>query len=299
MAFINTVFAYFMQFLPKWFVKPFAKPYVAGVKIDEVLDVAKNLNDKGFSTTIDILGEFVNDEKGAIKVKNQYSKLIKSIRERDLDSTISVKLTHLGLDLDFAFCKNLMTELTQEAKRFNVGIAIDMENSPYTDSIYKVYSHTVKIFHKVGAVMQAYLRRSFSDLKNLNNSKLVLRICKGIYNEDPGIAIKDKNEINKNFKLLVQTILSGDGYACIATHDIDLINSIERWINNNNISKNRFEFQVLYGVPMTKTLNKLKSKGYKVTVYVPFGSSWYDYSIRRLNENPKIISYVLKNIFKK
>ena len=147
--------------------------------------------------------------------------------------------------------------------------------------------------------MQAYLRRSYNDLENLNNSNLILRICKGIYNEDSSIAFKDRNEINKNFKHLVQSTLRGKGYACIATHDTDLIEEIEEWIEDKNISTDRFEFQVLYGVPMSKTLNRLKSKGYKITVYVPFGSSWYDYSIRRLKENPKIISYVIKNIFKK
>ena len=299
MNFINTIFAKLMQFLPKWFVRQFAKPYVAGVKTDEVLKIVENLNDKGFSATIDILGEFVNNQEEAISVKNQYAKLVKAIREKNLDSTISVKLTHLGLDLDFNYCKDLMIELTKEAKKCNVGITIDMENSPYTDSIYKIYKNTVKTFYKVGAVMQAYLYRSFDDLKDLNNSNLIIRICKGIYNEDSSIAIKDKKGINKNFKLLVQSVLSGDGYACIATHDIDLINEIEKWICEKNIPKDRFEFQVLYGVPMIKTLNSLKSRGYKITVYVPFGNSWYDYSIRRLKENPKIISYVIKNIFKK
>ena len=299
MAFINTVFAYFMQFLPKWFVKPFAKPYVAGVKIDEVLDVAKNLNDKGFSTTIDILGEFVNDEKGAIKVKNQYSKLIKSIRERDLDSTISVKLTHLGLDLDFAFCKNLMTELTQEAKRFNVGIAIDMENSPYTSKTFEIYKNAIIKNKKLGAVIQAYLYRSLDDIKHLDSSLLNLRICKGIYNESQDIAIQDRLAINDNYFEMAKSLLNGQGYACLATHDLTLIDRLESFIDENDISPKRFEFQVLYGVPMGNRLEELKSKGYKIRIYVPFGEAWFEYSVRRLKENPKIISYVLKNLFKK
>ena len=288
-----------MQLLPKWSVKPFAKPYVAGTKTDEVLNVVESLNNDGFSATVDILGEFVSNEDEAIQVKNEYSGLLRAIAKNNLDSTISVKLTHLGLDLDYNYCKNLMLDLVYEAKKYNVGIAIDMESSPYTDSIFNIYKDSARIFFKVGAVMQAYLHRSYNDLENLNNSNLILRICKGIYNEDSSIAFKDKNEINKNFKHLVQSILKGEGYACIATHDIDLIDEIEEWIQDKNISTDRFEFQVLYGVPMSKTLNRLKSKGYKITVYVPFGSSWYDYSIRRLKENPKIISYVIKNLFKK
>jgi proline dehydrogenase len=299
MKYVNRIFASSMQFLPKWFVKPFAKPYVAGLKTDEVLNVVKKLNSEGFSATIDILGEFVNTQSEALDVKNQYAELIRLINKKKLDSTVSVKLTHMGLELDFDYCKKLMIDLTEKAKKFNVGITIDMENSPYTDNIYEIYKDSLKTFDKVGAVMQAYLHRSINDLKALNNSKLFLRVCKGIYNEDSKIAIKDSKEINKNFKLLTKTILKGSGYACIATHDINLINSIEKWICDNNISKDRFEFQVLYGVPMAKTLDNLKSKGYKVTVYVPFGNSWYDYSMRRLKENPKIISYVIKNIFKK
>ena len=288
-----------MQLLPKWSVKPFAKPYVAGIKTYEVLNVVKSLNKDGFSATVDILGEFVSNKDEAIQVKNEYSELVRAIAKKNLDSTISVKLSHLGLDLDYNFCKNLMLDLVYEAKKYNVGVAIDMENSPYTDNIFNIYKDSAKIFSKVGAVMQAYLHRSYNDLENLNNSNLILRICKGIYNEDSSIAFKGRNEINKNFKHLIHLILSGKGYACIATHDIDLIEEIEEWIQDNNISIDRFEFQVLYGVPMSKTLNSLKSKGYKITVYVPFGSSWYDYSIRRLKENPKIISYVIKNIFKK
>ena len=288
-----------MQLLPKWSIKPFAKPYVAGIKTYEVLNVVKSLNKDGFSATVDILGEFVSNKDEAIQVKNEYSELVRAIAKNNLDSTISVKLTHLGLDLDYNYCKNLMLELVYEAKKYNVGIAIDMENSPYTDNIFNIYKDSAKIFSKVGAVMQAYLHRSYNDLENLNNSNLILRICKGIYNEDSSIAFKDRNEINKNFKHLIQSILRGKGYACIATHDIDLIEEIEEWIEDKKISTDRFEFQVLYGVPMSKTLNRLKSKGYKITVYVPFGSSWYDYSIRRLKENPKIISYVIKNLFKK
>ena len=288
-----------MQLLPKWSVKPFAKPYVAGIKTYEVLNVVKSLNKDGFSATVDILGEFVSNKDEAIQVKNEYSELVRAIAKKNLDSTISVKLSHLGLDLDYNFCKNLMLDLVYEAKKYNVGVAIDMENSPYTDNIFNIYKDSAKIFSKVGAVMQAYLHRSYNDLENLNNSNLILRICKGIYNEDSSIAFKGRNEINKNFKHLIHLILSGKGYACIATHDTDLIKEIEEWIEDKNISTDRFEFQVLYGVPMSKTLNRLKSKGYKITVYVPFGRSWYDYSIRRLKENPKIISYVIKNIFKK
>ena len=133
----------------------------------------------------------------------------------------------------------------------------------------------------------------------LDSSKLNLRICKGIYNEPPEIAIQDRYAINNNYLKLVETIFNGRGYACLATHDLELINQLEELIANNKISKDRFEFQVLYGVPMGDRLELLKEKGYKIRIYVPFGEAWFDYSIRRLKENPKIISYILGNIFKK
>lgn len=299
MSLINSLFAKIMPILPRWAVKPFAKPYVAGEKIQDVTNVVKNLNHNGFSATIDILGEFVDSKEEAIEVRNQYSKLIKAIAELKLDSTISVKLTHLGLELDYFFCKKEMHKLVEYAKKFDVGIAIDMESSKYTDSIYQIYQDVSTVYSKVGAVTQAYLYRSINDIKKLDSSNLNLRICKGIYNESSTIAIKNKEKINENFEKLVHTTYKQNGYICIATHDLDLISKLELWINKNSIPLDRFEFQVLYGVPMKNTLNRLKSKGIKLTVYVPFGKSWFDYSMRRLKENPKIISYVLKNLFKK
>ena len=299
MSIINSLFAKIMPILPRWAVKPFAKPYVAGEKIQDVTNVVKNLNHNGFSATIDILGEFVDSKEEAIEVRNQYSKLIKAIAELKLDSTISVKLTHLGLELDYFFCKKEMHKLVEYAIKFDVGIAIDMESSKYTESIYQIYQDVSTVYSKVGAVTQAYLYRSINDIKKLDSSNLNLRICKGIYNESSTIAIKNKEKINENFEKLVHTTYNQNGYICIATHDLDLISKLELWINNNSIPLDRFEFQVLYGVPMKNTLNRLKSKGIKLTVYVPFGKSWFDYSMRRLKENPKIISYVFKNLFKK
>ena len=299
MTLINSILARVMPFLPKWVVRPFAKPYVAGEKTQDVLTVVQNLNQDGFSSTIDILGEFIKNKEEAIQIRKQYSELIKSIADTKLDSTISVKLTHLGLDLDYSFCRDQMMKLAHSAIKYDVGITIDMESSKYTDYIYKIYQEISSDYSKIGTVTQAYLYRSFDDIKQLDSPNLNLRICKGIYNESSEIAIKDRLQINQNFEKLAQAIFNGKGYLCLATHDLSLIWKLEEWIRNNNISPDRFEFQVLFGVPMGDTLNQLKSKGYKITVYVPYGKSWFDYSVRRLKENPKIISYVLKNIFKK
>lgn len=299
MKMINSLLATIMPYLPKFFIRPFAKPYVAGESIDSVIKIAKKLNDNGFSTTLDILGEFVNSKEEANKIKNAYSELIKKISAKKLDSTISVKLTHLGLGLDSNLGEKNFHSLSLIGKENNVGITIDMENSPYTSKTFGIYKNALIDNEQLGTVIQAYLYRSLDDIKQLDSSSLNLRICKGIYNESQDIAIQNRSAINDNYFEMAKTLLNGQGYACLATHDITLIDRLESFIDENNISPRRFEFQVLYGVPMGNRLEKLKKKGYKIRVYVPFGEAWFEYSVRRLKENPKIISYVLKNLFKK
>ena len=299
MSLINSSIAALMPYLPKWVAKPFAKPYVAGEDIHTASKIVKKLNERGYSTTLDILGEHVISPNEANQILNQYINLIKNIDSNNLNSTISIKLTHLGLSLDEKLCEKNFLKLVEVAKKHNTGITIDMENSTYTTKTLELFQKGLLMHESVGAVIQAYLHRSSDDLIMLDSSKLNLRICKGIYNEPPEIAIQDRLAINNNFLKLVETIFNGKGYACLATHDLELINQLEELITNNKISKDRFEFQALYGVPMGDRLELLKEKGYKIRIYVPFGEAWFDYSIRRLKENPKIISYILGNIFKK
>jgi len=299
MSLINSSIAALMPYLPKWVAKPFAKPYVAGEDIHTASKIVKKLNERGYSTTLDILGEHVISPNEANQILNQYTNLIKNIDSNNLNSTISIKLTHLGLSLDEKLCEKNFLKLIEVAKKHNTGITIDMENSTYTTKTLELFQKGLLMYEGVGAVIQAYLHRSSDDLIMLDSSKLNLRICKGIYNEPPEIAIQDRFAINNNFLKLVETIFNGNGYVCLATHDLELINQLEELITNNKISKDRFEFQVLYGVPMGDRLELLKEKGYKIRIYVPFGEAWFDYSIRRLKENPKIISYILGNIFKK
>lgn len=299
MSWVNSSIAVLMPYVPKWFARPFAKPYVAGESIESVTEIVRSINRNGFSTTLDILGEHIHTPNEANEILNQYIDLIKDISSKDLDSTISIKLTHLGLSLDKQLAKKNFTELVTVAKNYNIGITIDMENSTYTTKTLKFFKKGLEIHEDVGTVIQAYLHRSLDDLKELDSSKLNLRICKGIYSEAPEIAIQDRKKINDNFIKIAETLLLGQGYACLATHDLELIDQLEELIKKYNISKDRFEFQALYGVPMGNRLELLKEKGYKIRIYVPFGEAWFDYSIRRLKENPKIISYILTNIFKK
>lgn len=299
MALTNSLLATIMPYLPKSLVRPFAKPYVAGETIDSVIKITKELNGHGFSTTLDILGEFVNSKEEANKIKNAYSELIKRISIEKLDSTISVKLTHLGLGIDPNLGEENIYSLSLTGKENNVGVTIDMENSTYTSKTFEIYKKALIKNEQIGAVIQAYLYRSLDDIKELDSPTLNLRICKGIYNESPDIAIQDRIAINDNYFEMAKTLLNGKGYACLATHDLTLIDRLEFFIESNDISPKRFEFQVLYGVPMGNKLEQLKGKGYKIRIYVPFGEAWFEYSVRRLKENPKIISYVLRNLFKK
>ncbi len=295
----NSLIAGLMPYFPRWFVRPFAKPYVAGESLNEAIDIVRDLNKKGYAATMDILGEFVESTDEANQIKDDYAQVIQRIAEYGLDSTISVKPTHLGLGLDDALGEANIMALAQSGKDYGVGVTIDMENSPYTSQTFDIYKRALSIHDNMGTVIQAYLYRSLDDIKSLDSPRLNLRICKGIYKESPEIAIQNRTAINNNYVEMAKTLLNGDGYACLATHDLSLIDRLEALIESENIPSDRFEFQVLYGVPMRNRLEALKAKGYKVRVYVPFGEAWFEYSVRRLKENPKIISYVMGNWFKK
>ena len=299
MNIINTILVSLLSHLPKWMVKPFASPYVAGVTVDKVIETVKLLNNKGYVTTIDILGEHVATEKESNKIRDEYINLYDRIASAELNANISLKPTHLGMEIDPSLAENNLLNILEKAKEKNNFMRIDMENSPYTDTTIDIYKKCLKKYDKVGMVLQSYLQRTAQDIINLDSDKFNCRICKGIYRESEDIAYHDKEKIRKRFFADVKAILTGKGYVAIATHDISLINKIENWVVENKIPVDQFEFQVLYGVPMGNKLQKLLDKGFTVRNYVPFGEAWFDYSLRRLKENPNIMWYVLGNIFKK
>jgi len=295
---LNSILAAIISIFPRWIIKPFAKPYVAGETIAEALVHINALNEKGFAATLDILGEHVQTNDEAADITKSYTEILDAISEQNLNCNISIKPTHIGLDISYETVKNNLFTLLAKAKELHSFVRIDMEDSPYTDASIKLYLEALIHYDNVGPVIQAYLRRSTEDIKRLNSEKINVRICKGIYSESKTIALQRKTEINDQFNQLVKAILTGDGYVGIATHDLNLIDALENWISDNEISPDRFEFQVLFGVPMSGRLQALLAKGYTVRQYVPFGKDWHDYSVRRLKENPSIISYIFKNMFK-
>ena len=297
MKLINNLIIQIIPFLPKFFVKIVASPYIAGITDEEMLENVKKLNDKGFKVAIDILGEHVKTKDEATAVTNRYANLYNEITNRKLQANISIKLTHIGQDLGQNFVQNNLFKLVEAAKNNNNFLRLDMENTPYTDQTIKLYEIMKEKYDKIGIVIQSYLKRSMSDIERLADKNFNVRICKGIYVEDEELVFNDYSLIRESFIELVKKCLEKGTYVGIATHDEYLIDNIYSWIIENDISKNKYEFQVLHGVPMQKKLKKLINEGNTVRVYLPYGDNWYDYSVRRLKENPKMAGYIIKNIF--
>ena len=285
--------------LPKWFAKPFSKPYVAGETVEEALSKIKHLNSKGFSTTIDILGEHTEDTDIARDITHQYCNLYEQIENNGLDSTISVKPTHVGLSISKAEAVSNMLSILKKAKEFGNFLRIDMEDSNVTDQTFEIYMECKKMYDRVGVVIQAYLYRSENDIDTLANDQFNSRICKGIYKESKTIAYQDREDIRNNFLLLAKSMANKASFCGYATHDQSLIDRLLDWVESEKIDPHLFEFQSLFGVPMNGRLEQLVEKGFRVRIYVPFGPDWFDYSLRRLKENPDIAGYVISNLFKK
>ena len=296
---INNILASSVSVMPKWFIKLFSKSYIAGHRPSEVIDIVKNLNSQGFSATIDILGEHINSQDKTNSVTKEYIQIYNDIAKNSVDSNISVKPTHIGLDISMDLALENFKILINKASESSNFLRIDMENSKNTDSTFKIYNDLFKIYPKVGVVLQAYLKRSIADIEKLAGPGFNARICKGIYKENKNIAYQDPEDISKNFLAMAKAMLAKNSYACYATHDLQLIDDLVLLTKEMDADPSKFEFQVLYGVPMKGKLKKLLKSGYKVRVYVPYGPDWYDYSIRRIKENPNIAGYVIKNLFAK
>ena len=299
MSWVNTSIVSMIRVMPRWSIHPFARTYVAGESIEETVPVVKKVNDCGFTCTLDILGEHVQSAEEAENITQEYCDLYDVISTENMNCNISIKLTHIGLALDKNIAAVNLVRILKQAKLHSNFCRIDMENSSYTQQTIDLYKDCVSKYPNIGIVLQAYLKRSLEDAHALNTPSFNTRICKGIYNEPETIALQDRTAIQDNFFQITKEILLGNGFAAIATHDIPLIDRIDEWIESTQISSDRFEFQVLYGVPMKGRLERLLDKGYTVRQYVPFGKEWFDYSLRRLKENPKIMSYVLGNLFKR
>jgi proline dehydrogenase len=274
--------------VPRPVVRRLSERYIAGATLDDAVRVVRSLNAVGKTATIDVLGEDVTSADEARAIAGQYHDVLARVDEERLDSNISVKLTGLGLELDFELCKeNLEAVVADAAARGNF-VRIDMEDSSTTDDTLRVYRELRAEGHEnLGVVLQAYLRRTLHDVAGLDN----VRLCKGIYIEPPEIAYREFEAVRANFVRCLSALLDQGTYVGIATHDEFLVTEALRLVHERNVDRDRYEFQMLLGVREDRA-DRLVREGHRLRVYVPYGQHWYQYSIRRLQENPKIAGYI-------
>ena len=298
----NKLIAATLPYMPKKLVWIFSKRYIAGETIADAVRESKKLNDQGIKVTVDLLGEFIKNLDEATENKEAYLEIINTFEENKIDGNYSVKPTFFGLLLDEEVCYQNIRTVVAKAAEYNNFVRIDMEDSPCVDKEIKIFRKLKAEFPKnVGLVVQAYLKRTLDDLKNMMDmqngvSKLNYRLCKGIYVEPEEIAFKKYEEINEHFLKDLEFMFQNDVYPGIATHDKPLVTGAYELIEKYNVPKDKYEFQMLYGV--TPELRKsIVDKGHTMRVYVPFGKDWFGYSTRRLKENPKMASLIIKALF--
>jgi len=294
---LNEIVIKSMPLIPKVIIKKVASKYIAGPTLQDAIRVTKELMSKNGMSTIDVLGEFVTTKERALHEKEMSRKVIEAIYGNQLKTYLSIKPTSLGLGIDTYFAFENISYLVKLANEKGIFVRLDMENSPYTTKTIELYKKLRANGHdKVGLVFQAYMRRSEGDIKSLLEYKPAIRLCKGIYKETPQIAFQGKNEIRANYKKLLRLIFENGCYIGIATHDEELIQDALNYISTNNISKNKYEFQMLLGV-REKRRDDILALGHELRVYVPFGEDWYGYATRRLKENPDMASHIVKAMF--
>ena len=293
----NKLIVVLMPLAPRFIVKMISKRYIAGEDTASAMATCKKLNDQGFLTTVDILGESVTANDQAKEARDSYLDLITEVAKSGITKNISLKPTALGLELSEDLAFEYISAIVEKAHEAGVFIRIDMEDSPYIDKTIDMYNRLRTRFPQLGTVIQAYMHRSMDDVTKVAASSGNLRICKGIYKESPQIAYQDADEVRQNYLKLVREMLVRGAYVGIATHEPYLIDESLKLISELKISPDKYEFQALLGVPIVKRLEALIRTGHRVRIYVPFGSEWYAYSSRRLKENPDVAGYVLKNIF--
>jgi proline dehydrogenase len=294
MSWLNKVIATTLPAVPKPIVRRVSARYIAGETLADAVRQVRSLNQEGMRATLDVLGEFVRVEEEARRAGAAYEEVLREIGGQGLDSNVSVKLTQLGLKLPGTVCLDIAESIVTAAGSLGNFVRIDMEDSSCTDATLEVFRE-LKRRHpeRVGCVIQAYLKRSEDDVRALVKLGANVRLCKGIYIESPEIAYRDPLEINRNFVRLLTLLLGGGAYTAIATHDERLVDSALSLVEKFRLPSDRYEFQMLLGV-RPELRKSIVTRGHRLRVYVPFGSHWYAYSLRRLKENPQIAGHVMK-----
>ena len=281
------------------FARKMASRFVAGETISTAVEAVAQLNAKGISASLDLLGESVHSEAEARATGRQYLEILDRIHERKLDANVSVKLTALGQDISDDLGVEVVREVIARAKQYDSFVRLDMESSAYTDRTLDTFEQ--KLFpgfeNNVGVVLQSSMRRTLDDVARANRLSARVRICKGAYLEPPAVAFPEKADVDRNYVAAMHTLMTEGRYPGIATHDEAIIAEAKRFAKEKGIAPDKFEFQMLYGVRRAQQ-EQIVKEGYRMRVYVPYGSQWYPYLMRRLAERPANIAFMAGNIVK-
>jgi proline dehydrogenase len=275
-----------------------ARSFVAGDTNAEAIQAVAELRNFGILSTLDVLGESVKDRNTAEKAVAAYLELLDVIKAAGSDAHISLKLTQQGLDIDTEYCYQNVRRIVQQAKSLGTFVRIDMEGTPHTQRTLDLFYRLRREFDNVGIVIQAYLYRSEKDIHDLNRIGAKVRLCKGAYKEPKDLAMQKMKDIRANYMRLADILFREGVYPAIATHDFKLIALTKDYVAAHAIPHDKFEFQFLYGI-RKKSFQKLAAEGFRVRCYVPFGTHWLPYNLRRLRERKENVWFVIKNLFKR
>ncbi|MBS1811593.1 MAG: proline dehydrogenase family protein [Acidobacteria bacterium] len=277
--------------------KQVVQRFIAGEKIEEAIAAVQELNNLGIVATLDHLGESITSEVATSHEVSEYLRALQFIKDSNVNSNVSVKLTQLGLDIGEQLCQENARRIVEEASRLGNFVRIDMEDSAKTNATLRIFYSLRSEFEAVGIVIQSYLYRSEKDINEILAKNSRIRLCKGAYDEGAEVAFAAKSDVDANFVKLMQRLLTSGIYHGIATHDEKMIQATKDFVTRENIARDTFEFQMLYGVRRDLQV-KLVQEGYRVRVYVPYGEFWYPYFMRRLAERPANLWFVAKNLLK-
>jgi proline dehydrogenase len=274
-----------------------SRRFVAGETLDEAIAVARQCNELGMAASLDYLGENVSTTTDAQRARDAYLEVFDRIASEKLNANVSCKLTQLGLDLSAEFCEGLVLSVVERAAAYDSFLRVDMEGSIYTQRTVELVKRIRTRSPAIGTVIQSYLYRSEVDIRDLLAYGCRVRLCKGAYKESAEVAFEKKQDVDGNYIRLMQMLLASGFYHAIATHDPRMIAETIRWAATKQISKNDFEFQMLYGI-RTDLQRRLVNDGYGVRIYIPYGRDWFPYFMRRLAERPANVGFLLRNFFR-
>ncbi len=274
-----------------------SRRFVAGEVLDDAIQVTHELNKQGIQVALDLLGENVADEHEARKSTDNYINAINLIQRTGIDANVSIKLTALGLDISRELCEQNLHAILERSREQNIFVCMDMEASEYAARTIEIACEAKQHYDQVGTVVQSYLYRSGQDIEQLVEQGVRIRLVKGAYKEPQSVAFQEKSDVDQNYVRLMRVLLARGNYPAIATHDPAIIDAACTYIRDRGISKDAFEFQMLYGV-RRDLQEKLVKQGYNMRVYVPYGSQWYPYLMRRMAERPANLMFVMTNILR-